>query len=166
MISQNGSASTVELSIPMRAEYVSIARLTAAGVANRLGFDIDAIEDIKVSISEVCNRIINTQNNYSAGYCADCKLVFNLSVNCLGIDFYVEDMESVASFMPAGALSENSLNGGSGIDIIDMDSLNDDRREEEFYKDQLQLSIISLLMDEFVVNPSESCIVSMKKYVD
>mgnify|MGYP000958533322 CR=1 FL=1 len=50
---------TVSVLIPPKAEYVSIARLTASGIASRMGFDIDEIEDIKVSISEVINRMID-----------------------------------------------------------------------------------------------------------
>jgi len=164
MTSQNGSSAKVELLIPMRAEYVSIARLTAAGVANRLGFDIDAIEDIKVSLSEVCNRIINTQVNLTQESEAECKIVFNLSDDSISIDFHVNNMESLSFYMPVNASPESGADS-SGFNIS-IDKLVDDRREEEYYKDQLQLSIISLLMDEFVVNPSEGCIVSMKKYVD
>lgn len=50
---------TVSVLIPSKAEYVSIVRLTASGIANRMGFDIDEIEDIKVSISEAISRMID-----------------------------------------------------------------------------------------------------------
>jgi serine/threonine-protein kinase RsbW len=50
---------TVSIHVPLKAEYVSIVRLTASGIASRIGFDIDVIEDIKVSISEVISRIID-----------------------------------------------------------------------------------------------------------
>ncbi|NLM73998.1 MAG: anti-sigma regulatory factor [Clostridiaceae bacterium] len=52
---------TVTLKIPVKAEYVSTARLTASGIASKIGFDFDAIEDIKVSISEVLGKIIEKQ---------------------------------------------------------------------------------------------------------
>ena len=41
----------IELRLPFKAEYVSVARLTASGIASRIGFDIEAIEDIKVAIA-------------------------------------------------------------------------------------------------------------------
>jgi serine/threonine-protein kinase RsbW len=44
----------IELVIPARAEYVAVVRLTVAGVAGRLGFSYDDIEDIKVAVSEAC----------------------------------------------------------------------------------------------------------------
>ncbi|HHY64620.1 MAG TPA: hypothetical protein GX501_06190 [Clostridiaceae bacterium] len=55
------SADTVSLCIPLKAEYVSVVRLTASGVASRAGFDIDSIEDIKVALSEVLGKIIENQ---------------------------------------------------------------------------------------------------------
>ena len=59
------SSDSIHLQIPIKAEFVSIARLTASGIANRIGFDIDTIEDIKVAISEVLGKII--EKNASAG---------------------------------------------------------------------------------------------------
>lgn len=57
------STDTVSVLIPVKAEYVSIARLTASGIASRAGFDIDTIEDIKVALSEVLGKIIEKQSN-------------------------------------------------------------------------------------------------------
>ncbi len=49
---------SVSVLVPLKAEYVSIVRLTASGIASRMVFDFDAIEDIKVAISEVLSKII------------------------------------------------------------------------------------------------------------
>lgn len=43
---------TVELSIPAKAEFVSIARLAVSAVASRLQFSIEEIEDVKLAVSE------------------------------------------------------------------------------------------------------------------
>ena len=48
----------IEISLPFKADFVSVARLSVSGIASRLAFDIEEIEDIKVSISEVCNKFI------------------------------------------------------------------------------------------------------------
>ena len=53
---------TIRLSFPVNAAYVSSARLTASSIANRMGFDIDEIEDIKTAVSEACTYIIKTLN--------------------------------------------------------------------------------------------------------
>ncbi|HOQ75044.1 MAG TPA: anti-sigma regulatory factor [Thermoclostridium sp.] len=73
---------TVSVLIPSKAEYVSIVRLTASGIANRMGFDIDEIEDIKVSISEAISRMIDK------GISSDSiRIDFHLYGDFIRIDF-------------------------------------------------------------------------------
>jgi serine/threonine-protein kinase RsbW len=47
---------TISLTLPGIPEYVSVARLTLSGIASRMGFNVDAIEDLKVAISEACTN--------------------------------------------------------------------------------------------------------------
>ncbi len=49
---------TVELRIPREPEWVAVARLAVAGVANRLRFSVEDIEDIKLAIAEACTTCI------------------------------------------------------------------------------------------------------------
>ncbi|MCC3864708.1 ATP-binding protein [Terrisporobacter petrolearius] len=46
------------MEITANPEYVSIIRLTTSGIANKVGFCIDDIEDLKVAISEACTNAI------------------------------------------------------------------------------------------------------------
>lgn len=48
----------IELTIPAQSDWVRVARLTVAGVAARLHFSFDAVEDIKVAVSEAINNAI------------------------------------------------------------------------------------------------------------
>jgi hypothetical protein len=48
----------VHLTVPAALEYVRIVRLTASGVASRLGFDVDEIENLRVAIDELANTAI------------------------------------------------------------------------------------------------------------
>lgn len=48
----------VEVTIPARPEFVSVARLTAATVAARQGFTYDEIEDVKLAVGEACASLI------------------------------------------------------------------------------------------------------------
>ena len=50
--------SRIELEIPAGAEWVRVARLTVAGVASRLPFPVDAVEDIKLAVTEAINNAI------------------------------------------------------------------------------------------------------------
>lgn len=49
---------TLKISVPSNARYVSTVRLAISSMANQAGFDIEAIEDIKVAVSEACTNII------------------------------------------------------------------------------------------------------------
>lgn len=49
---------TVELRIPSKAEWVAVARLAVAAVANRLPFSVEEIEDLKLAIAEACTMCI------------------------------------------------------------------------------------------------------------
>jgi serine/threonine-protein kinase RsbW len=53
----------VELRIPARAEWVALARLAGATVANRLRFSIEEIEDVKLAVTEACNAAIQHEGH-------------------------------------------------------------------------------------------------------
>ncbi|WP_410772272.1 anti-sigma B factor RsbW [Fontibacillus sp. BL9] len=48
----------VVISLPATAEYVDIVRLNLYGVASKMGFSYEEIEDMKVAISEACNNSV------------------------------------------------------------------------------------------------------------
>jgi len=52
---------SVELRIPCRAEWVALARLAVAAVANRLQLTIEEIEDAKLAVAEACTAIIQQE---------------------------------------------------------------------------------------------------------
>ena len=49
-----GSEDEVRLAVPARPEFVGLARVTAAGLASRLGFTFDQVEDLRLAIDEMC----------------------------------------------------------------------------------------------------------------
>lgn len=53
-----GAPNVVELTIPSRAEWVGVARLAVAGIASRLQFSIEDIEDLKLAVAEACTNCI------------------------------------------------------------------------------------------------------------
>lgn len=48
----------VGITIPCLAEYVSIARLAILGVAGRMSFSYDEVEDIRLAVGEACTHAI------------------------------------------------------------------------------------------------------------
>jgi serine/threonine-protein kinase RsbW len=63
---------TVELRIPARAEWVALARLAVAAVANRLKLTIEEIEDVKLAVAEACTAIIQ-QDNHGESIALTCE---------------------------------------------------------------------------------------------
>jgi serine/threonine-protein kinase RsbW len=49
----------IVLTIPAEAQYVGVVRLTVSGIANRLGFHYDDIEDIKLAVAEACTNAVD-----------------------------------------------------------------------------------------------------------
>ena len=52
------SIGTIELKLPFKAEFVSVARLTASGVASRAGFNSEDVEDIKEDIDQALRSAV------------------------------------------------------------------------------------------------------------
>jgi serine/threonine-protein kinase RsbW len=52
---------TVTIRIPASPAYVQVVRLVAAGLASRLKFTIDDIEDLKIAVDEVCAYLTGAQ---------------------------------------------------------------------------------------------------------
>ena len=52
-------------------DFVSIIRLTLSGIANKIGFSLDDIEDIKVAVSEACTNAIKHSSDEKFMYTFD-----------------------------------------------------------------------------------------------
>lgn len=48
----------LKFSVPGKPEYVGTVRLAISSLANCAGFDIEAVEDIKVAVSEACTNVV------------------------------------------------------------------------------------------------------------
>ena len=70
---------TIKMEISANPEFVSIIRLTTSGLANKIGFSIDDIEDIKVAVSEACTNAIKHSNDEKV------TITFNVLENGLGL---------------------------------------------------------------------------------
>lgn len=57
------STVAVDLSIPVQADLVVLARLTAATVAGRAGFGVEDIEDLRLAVEELCLSLVGTRQD-------------------------------------------------------------------------------------------------------
>jgi serine/threonine-protein kinase RsbW len=77
---------TVTIHLPRKADYASLVRLAISGIASKIGFDIDVIEDIKVAVSEVCNKIVSLEPESCDKYY---DITFHLFKDGLKVQFTV-----------------------------------------------------------------------------
>lgn len=128
----NQSVSRIELTIPAGGEWVRVARLTVAGVASRLPFPFDAVEDIKLAVTEAINNAIqHVPLQPQPGETPTISIVIETSAD--GLWVYITDEGRMKEALPiaddspmswAGELPE----GGLGLMLIK--SLMDDVQQE------------------------------------
>ncbi len=71
----------VRLTLPTTPHLLRVARLTAAGLAGRLGFSFDEIEDVKIAVDELCFAVVG-----SRGRQGSLTLLYTLDLGVLVID--------------------------------------------------------------------------------
>ena len=66
---------TVRLTVPGKPEYVGTVRLAVSHIASQADFDIEAVEDIKVAVSEACtNAVCHSATDDALPYDVICNL--------------------------------------------------------------------------------------------
>jgi hypothetical protein len=76
-----GSEDEVRLAVPAKPEFLGLARVTAAGLASRLGFTYDQVEDMRLAIDEICFGV--TGKNGREGVL---EMRFRLGANALVVE--------------------------------------------------------------------------------
>lgn len=108
---------SVELTIPVQSDLVVLARLTAATVASRAGFDVEGVEDLRLAVDELCVSIVNGS---SAGRLS---LTFISSDGSIEVSCELDGPRSVAT-------DSNDIYGEHDLSVRILDALVDEHGEE------------------------------------
>lgn len=120
------SAATVRLTLPAKAEYLILVRLTLAGIAREVPMSESALADLKLAVTEVCANAVRHAYGDGTGVV---RLQFSLVAGA--IEVTVED--DGPGFAP-GEAPEDVLGG------------------DELLEDGMGLSISRAIVDELVVD--------------
>jgi serine/threonine-protein kinase RsbW len=112
--SDNGDGPTVRLTIPARAEYITLCRLALTGIARVRAFSDELLADLKLALTEAAS------NSVRHAYGDEHPGVVDISYELLPDRLVIEVTDEGGGFEPAeaeGAPDELS-EGGLGIAII------------------------------------------------
>ena len=57
-MTQQPTRDEVRLAVPATPEFLRLARVTATGLASRLGFTFDEVEDLRIAVDELCFHLL------------------------------------------------------------------------------------------------------------
>lgn len=137
----------IEMKIPAKAEYVGVIRLTLSGIASRIGFSYENIEDLKIAVSEAITNAV--QHAYSNSENEEVLVGFTLYKNKLEIKV----ADSGKSFNFDQAYEEAG-------------PYKEDEKVEFLREGGLGLYLIETLMDEVTMQQNEGVTIVMTKYLE
>jgi serine/threonine-protein kinase RsbW len=113
-VSKNGSGAKVLLTIPARAEYITLCRLALTGIARVRDLSEEVLADLKLALTEA------TSNSVRHAYADDGAGVVEISYELLDDRLVIVVTDEGAGFDPADAEGppEELSEGGLGIAII------------------------------------------------
>ncbi len=103
----------IELTIPARAEYITLGRLALAGVARLRPLGDETLGDLKLALTEACSNSV--RHAYGDGGAGRVEIVYELRPDSIA----VEVADEGSGFELASGENGRELNeGGLGIAII------------------------------------------------
>jgi serine/threonine-protein kinase RsbW len=110
----NGSGPTVRLTIPARAEYITLCRLALTGIARVRSLSDELLADLKLALTEAAS------NSVRHAYAEDNAGVVEISYELRPDRLVIEVTDEGGGFDPAEAEGppEELTEGGLGIAII------------------------------------------------
>ncbi len=107
----------IRLQIPARPDYILAVRLAVSAIAQRIGFDIEDIEDLKVASAEACILLLAANPELVAiSLTVDDGLIlcFEASGQAQGAENRTGDSESMSQYLLDALVDSCELTGSEG----------------------------------------------------
>ncbi|PWU68072.1 anti-sigma B factor RsbW [Gracilibacillus dipsosauri] len=136
----------IEMKVPAKAEYVGVVRLSTSGIANRMGFSYEEIEDLKVAISEaMSNATTHAYDEKDGGEVT------------VGFGLYPDRLEVMVADR-GGSFDLNKIKA-------DIGPYQNNQSIEDLREGGFGLFLIEALMDKVEIKNDYGVIVLMTKYL-
>ena len=111
----NGGPPTVRLTIPAKAEYITLVRLALSGLSQTRPVDDETLGDLKLAVTEACSNSV--RHAYQAGHEGEVEVLYEIHADRLVVQ--VSDAGSGFTAPDAAGGDDAPLaEGGLGISII------------------------------------------------
>ncbi|MGE6632116.1 anti-sigma B factor RsbW [Bacillus sp. NPDC077027] len=145
----NESVDLIEMKIPAKPEYVGIIRLTLSGVASRMGYAYEEIEDLKIAVSEACTNAV--QHAYKSEESEGGEVTVRFSVFEDRLEIIVADKGDSFDFKQ----KQEDLGPYTSAHTV-----------EQLSEGGLGLYLMQTLMDEVEVQANSGVTVAMTKFLN
>jgi serine/threonine-protein kinase RsbW len=113
-VEPSARATVVDLTIPAKAEYITLGRLALTGLARSEALGEEALSDLKLALSEACSNSI--RHAYRDGRDGVVEIRFEVAPDRVVVEV-ADDGNGFVSDQPA-ATADDLNEGGLGIAII------------------------------------------------
>lgn len=136
---------SINLTIPAEADFIDVIRLTLYGIANKLGFSYEDIEDLKVAVSEACNNaVVHAYKGQQKGFIEIC-----FGIEQQGLRIKIKDQGQSFQYQPV---------------LEDAQAPLFDKELNELTEGGLGLYLMQALVDEVQVNTESGTEVVLLKH--
>ena len=112
----------VRLVVPAAPEYLRLVRLTAAGLASRLGFTFDEVEDLRIAVDELCFHLLGeSDEEVPLDDLRTMDLVYSAGPDVItitgrtGLSGAVPERSELSEQILDALVDEHEVSGGNGM---------------------------------------------------
>jgi serine/threonine-protein kinase RsbW len=111
----------VRLVVPASPEYLRLVRLTAAGLASRLGFTFDEVEDLRIAVDELCFHLLEYQDDGPYADPRTMDLVYSAGADSItitgrtGLSGVVPEPSDLSEQILDALVDEHEVTGSDGM---------------------------------------------------